>query len=226
MARGLAGRSRSEVGLVTTVEQIQAYFSLNLDHQPPPVEIRNVTRAVLPPLFAQLGFFRGAEIGVWRGEYSEQFCRANPGLHLTCVDAWTPYPDYSSYRRPSQFEEAEAEARGRLAKYACTLLKGFSLDIVKRIPNESLDFVYIDANHNFDAVMQDIIQWATKVRVGGVISGHDYSHATRHLGFRVVEAVEAYTTAYDINPWFVLGRAKKRREEIGERDRSWFWVKA
>lgn len=209
---------------MTTVDQVRAYFALN-GTPPPPVEIRDVTRAELPKLYAKLGFHRGAEIGVWRGEYSEQFCQANPALHLTCVDAWTPYPDYRSYRRPSKFIEAETDARQRLAKYGCSILRGFSLDVAKTIPNESLDFVYIDANHSFDAVMQDIIYWAPKVRVGGIVSGHDYTHYHRKWGFRVVEAVHAYTAAYDINPWFILGRAKRRQGERGERERSWFWVR-
>jgi predicted O-methyltransferase YrrM len=40
--------------------------------------------------------------------------------------------------------------------------------------DNSLDFVYIDAGHRFDDVVQDIIKWTKKVRKGGIISGHDY----------------------------------------------------
>jgi hypothetical protein len=208
---------------MTTLEQIQAYFGQEVDHQPV-AEIRNVTRLALPPLFAHLGFCRGAEVGVWRGEFSELLCQANPALQLTCVDAWTPYPEYSSYRQPSKFAEAEADARERLPKYACTIIKGFSLDAARRIPKGSLDFVYLDAAHHFDAVMQDIIAWAPKVRSGGIVSGHDYFPEHRHWGFRVMEAVDAYRAAYDLQPLMLLGRRKRRASEIGERYRSWMWV--
>jgi len=142
------------------------------------------------------------------------------------VDAWTPYPEYSSYRQPSKFREAEADAKDRLKKYGCTLIKDFSLAAAKRIPKSSLDFVYIDANHSFDEVMQDIIHWAPKVRSGGIVAGHDYSPDARKWGFRVIEAVNAYTAAHDIDPWFLLGRRKRRQGEVGERWRSWFWVAA
>jgi hypothetical protein len=42
------------------------------------------------------------------------------------------------------------------------------------IKNESLDFVYIDANHKYDAVKKDLELWYPKVRKGGVFAGHDY----------------------------------------------------
>ena len=47
-------------------------------------------------------------------------------------------------------------------------------DAVKDIEDSSLDFVHIDGDHSYDFVMQDIILWGRKVRIGGIISGHDY----------------------------------------------------
>ena len=43
-------------------------------------------------------------------------------------------------------------------------------------PNESLDFVFIDAGHMYEEVKEDISLWLPKVKPGGVISGHDYSN--------------------------------------------------
>lgn len=42
------------------------------------------------------------------------------------------------------------------------------------IPNDSLDFVYIDAGHSYIEVKQDFETYYPKVRSGGIISGHDY----------------------------------------------------
>ena len=53
------------------------------------------------------------------------------------------------------------------------LLQGFSLDINK-FDDESVDFVYIDANHSYNDTMKDIKKWFPKVKKGGVFSGDDY----------------------------------------------------
>lgn len=46
-------------------------------------------------------------------------------------------------------------------------------------PNKSLDFVFIDANHDYDSVLQDIQTWLPKIRPGGHIAGHDYASDVR-----------------------------------------------
>lgn len=38
----------------------------------------------------------------------------------------------------------------------------------------SLDFVYIDAQHHYEAVREDLALWYPKLRVGGLFAGHDY----------------------------------------------------
>ena len=46
----------------------------------------------------------------------------------------------------------------------------------KLLPPESLDLVFIDALHTYEAAHQDILSWAPKVMQGGIVAGHDYSH--------------------------------------------------
>ncbi len=50
----------------------------------------------------------------------------------------------------------------------------------------SLDWVYIDADHHYEAVRRDILAWLPKVKQGGIIAGHDYAE---YEGFGVVRAV-------------------------------------
>jgi hypothetical protein len=87
------------------------------------------------------------------------------------------------------------------------------MDAVRDIELESLDFVYIDGNHSFDYVMQDLIEWSKRVRRGGIVSGHDYYHF-RNAG--VVEAVDVYTHCHGIKEWFLTNEQKSK---------SFFWVK-
>jgi hypothetical protein len=49
------------------------------------------------------------------------------------------------------------------------------LEASELIKNESLDFVYIDADHEYKSVKSDYDAWRDKIRKGGIISGHDYS---------------------------------------------------
>ncbi len=46
------------------------------------------------------------------------------------------------------------------------------------IPHHALDFVYLDARHDYASVLEDLGQWSEKVRPGGVLSGHDYIDGT------------------------------------------------
>ena len=103
------------------------------------------------------------------------------------------------------------------------------MDAVNRFEDNSLDFVYIDANHTEPFVTQDITEWSKKVRPGGVVSGHDYysgskdNRGTRF--FDVIKATHKYTKDNNIKPWFVLGLGERLPGLVKDRSRSWFWVK-
>ena len=203
-----------------------------------PLEVKGAVRADLPAYFAARGFTTGAEIGVWQGEHAERLCLGVPGLHLLCVDTWNDYPGYREterYKRratrtiPSLHGETGygrpyAAARARLAPYDCQFIQALSVEAAAQIPDRSLDFVYIDGNHQFEYVVADLAAWTPKVKSGGVIAGHDYSHWGHSHVMQVVEAVEGWTRAYDIRPWFVLGRRRYRRGEPTERQRSFLWI--
>ena len=83
--------------------------------------------------------------------------------------------------------------------------------------DESLDFVYIDGNHDFLHVAQDLHHWEKKVRLGGLVAGHDFS---RRMGRgyinHVKDVVQAWVYAHGIRPLFILR---------GDRSASWFYVR-
>ena len=166
------------------------------------------TRDDLAILFSEVGFKVGAEIGVRWGEYSEILLTKNPGLKLYCIDSWAPYERTPQDKQDRIFRRASKV----LSKYGAILIRKPSMEALADIPDESLDFVYIDAMHDFDNVMMDIIGWSKKVKHGGVISGHDF---TRLPGCGVIPAVEAYTRGHMILQWYVT------RNEVWP---SWFWV--
>lgn len=190
-----------------------------------PVEIPNVGRDDLARLFAELGFKVGAEIGVQQGAYSEVLAQSNPGVQLYCVDAWKAYKGYREYVTQARIDAFYEEAQDRLAPYGCRLIKKFSVEALGDFEDRSLDFVYIDANHSFLQVAQDIDGWRKKVRKGGIVSGHDYLRRRPPTAHHVVQVVNAYTDAYKIRPWFVLGRRARVEGETRDKSRSWMWVR-
>lgn len=178
------------------------------------MKINNFKRGNLAKKFAKMGFTKGAEIGVADGRFSEYLCKTIPNLELICVDTWEPYSEnrwYLGYSRRDNNRPNEELARERMAPYKAKMIKGFSMNAARDIENESLDFVYIDANHAFDFVIQDIIEWSKKVKTGGIVSGHDY-YSFRHAG--VKEAVNIYAKIHN-----------KEISTTDEKESSWWWVK-
>lgn len=178
----------------------------------------NASRRDLVQLFADLGYRRGAEIGVWAGGFSEVLCQGIPDLHLACVDPWRQYKAYGADRKKNdqvRLEDAYQRACLRLKPYRCQILRMTSLEAAAQIPDGSLDFVYIDANHAREFVEQDLRAWAPKVRPGGIVSGHDYEPIKRTKWLEVKQAVETYRAANPIKTVYVLAQDKMP---------SFFWV--
>jgi predicted O-methyltransferase YrrM len=134
-----------------------------------------MTRADLALHFAELGFTRGAEIGVESGKFAEVLCQSIPGLVLLAVDAWESRKGYRERVSRDFWTRAEATARKRLKPYNALVVKGQSVDVARGIPDGSLDFCYVDADQAEAAVLSDLMAWTPKVRKGGVVSGHDWN---------------------------------------------------
>ena len=189
-------------------------------------EIPNVGRDNLGELFHELGFKVGVEIGVEQGLFSEVLLKANPDLKLYCVDAWLAYAGYRDHVSQELLDEFVENTKQRLSPYDYELIRKYSMDAVKDFEDESLDFVYIDANHELPWVMDDVYFWGLKVKPGGIISGHDYYKSKRtYTKCHVKYAVDCFTQAFRVYPWFVLGSQAKVEGEIRDTSRSWMWVK-
>lgn len=162
-------------------------------------------RPELSRLMASLGFTTGAEIGVWKGKWSARLCKDNPALHMLCVDTWSTYDTYNDSRnRADALEAAYREAVSVLSQYRCTIVRERSIDAAAHVPDGSLDFIYIDANHGEAFVREDLDAWVPKVRPGGIVAGHDYIWRPERPHIQVKAAVDRYRREHQIAPMFVL----------------------
>ena len=138
---------------------------------------------------------RGAEIGVWNGDFSIRLLESLPKLEmLYLVDSYKQFSK-EEYNDVANSSQEIQEARYNLVKVLIgyhpkkvQLFRMLSMEAVKLIEPESLDFVYIDANHSYKCVLEDLTEWGKRVRKGGLIAGHDYGEV--HID--VARAVHQY----------------------------------
>ena len=127
----------------------------------------------------------GAEIGVYRGKLAYNLLQLLPNLTLHMVDRWSVYTegeqngDISAHMTKLDSEqwpmiEAAATAIARKFKKRAIIRKGCSREIAKEFDDNSLDFVFIDADHSYEGCKGDILAWMPKVKPGGWVMGHDY----------------------------------------------------
>lgn len=115
---------------------------------------------------------KGAEIGVNIGINSESILKELRIEKLYLIDIWDNY-EKIDYVRSNIDQYYKTVLRKFRKDKRVRIIKDFSKNAVKYIDDDSLDFVYIDANHIYEYVYQDIELWFKKVKNGGVIAGHD-----------------------------------------------------
>ena len=120
-------------------------------------------RDVMVMLAQQRGWRRGVELGIGKGFLFGRFLSECPDLTMIGVD---------TFLRP----ERKARAYGVAERFPdrATLYERTTANAAALVADGSVDFVFIDAGHSYQAVLTDIQRWRSKVRVGGWLGGHDY----------------------------------------------------
>jgi len=144
-----------------------------------------------------------AEIGVATGGFSQVILNRTQPRLLHLVDPWEfqDREDYLEDRNNVPQEIADKRYNDVKARFASQIDSGqialhraYSTDAGHEIEDGALDWVFIDAMHTRDAVLEDLTVWSAKVKSDGFILGHDYANHTRAMEaeFGVVEAVQEF----------------------------------
>lgn len=155
-------------------------------------QIRNLrvvpTRADLLALLPRGGVV--AEVGAAFGEFSREILDVCAPRKLYLVDLWDPAS--GRYGTPA-LDATRARLAPEIAAGRVEIVRALSWDGLASLPDASLDWVYLDAAHDFASVRRDLEASLPKLRDGGIIAGHDYtlwsSQGMHRWG--VVEAVNA-----------------------------------
>jgi hypothetical protein len=140
----------------------------------------------------------GVEVGVAFGGHAEAILEQTKVTQLVGVDPYQHMPsNYDDMMNLPQedFDNLFWYTVGRLSRFGkrYTHVRYSSEDAVRQVDGVA-DFVYLDANHGYEAVKQDLELWTPKVGAGGVIGGHDF--APEFPGVR--QAVEEFATAHHL----------------------------
>lgn len=144
----------------------------------------------------------GAEIGSFKGATSKYLLDNLSGLEtLICVDPWVMYDDFDKVivnkkTRNMDFDKDVYQVfMNNIEDYKdrVDIYRMFSSEAAKYIEDNSLDFIFIDGNHSYKYVKEDIELWYPKVKSGGLVSGHDYGQdPVKYSVFGVDKAVNEH----------------------------------
>lgn len=197
------------------------------NHTGNPFEIPDSSRDDLPGLFIEMGYKVGAEVGVYKGSFTEKLCRA--GLKMYAIDPWMAYQGAGRTQTEQNRQNfLFGHAQRTLAPYkTCEIIRSTSMDALKYFEDNSLDFVYLDGDHSFKHIAADLVEWTKKVKPGGIVSGHDYFYfgpRQKNLICHVSPVVDAYVKAFEIENLYIFGKIPNDPNK-DNRYPSWMFVK-
>jgi SAM-dependent methyltransferase len=143
---------------------------------------------------------RCAEIGVWKGDFSRRILQIRRPKELHLVDPWLFSPHYprrlyggTGARNQDDMDRIMALVVGKFSKCAAVQIhRNSSTEIARRFPDHYFDWIYIDADHSYEAVLCDLKVWHEKVRPGGVIALDDYRWRDEQNRQSVKGAIESF----------------------------------
>jgi len=181
------------------------------------MELKN--RRELIRLVNELDFSIGVEVGVSYGFFSRHILE-NTDLTLHSIDPWEKNEELGNP------EEAYVSTKKLLNPFGerSIILKGYSPEVCVKFQDNSIDFVYIDGLHSYEAVIADLEGWYNKVKTNGIIAGHDYSESD-WIG--VVSAVNEFVEKNNLELFLtgIGGGINDGVQEFDGNQKSWWFYK-
>jgi predicted O-methyltransferase YrrM len=144
----------------------------------------------------------GCEIGVNQGTTTKFLLKKLPKIErYYTVDPWKTYKMYDgkpfagTVKGKKSWDQVLNIFLRNTIPYSrkIAIMRMFSTDAVKFFDDEYFDWVYIDANHKYKYIKENLHLWTPKVKVGGLITGHDYENKKeKRRGWGITKAVNEF----------------------------------
>jgi hypothetical protein len=134
-----------------------------------------------------------AELGVDHGGFSQKILEINEPAKLHLVDVW------QSDRYPEKlFHEVSQKFQSEIKTGRVEINRGLSTEVVKQFPEKYFDWIYIDTVHDFKITRQELEMYLPKMKVGGIIAGHDFIVGEIDVPWKygVIEAVYDFCNSH------------------------------
>ena len=119
------------------------------------------------------------EVGTWKGRsaiyMAEKIKGSQKNIKFYTIDIFEYEGEYENFKTDSDSFYEEVLQNIEPVKEFINVLKGCSLDVCNQFEDESIDFLFLDGDHSYEGVKNELELWFPKVKIGGIISGHDYS---------------------------------------------------
>lgn len=134
------------------------------------------------------------EIGVRFGRNSKYVLNNYDISEIYLIDPYCELPYLTNIFNKKSVQEHKKTAKADLKPFEdkCVWLEDFSQNVVDQFENESIDIIYIDGDHSYDAVIRDLELYYPKIKKGGLVIGDDYNEKDVKL------AIEAFAKKMDI----------------------------
>jgi len=149
----------------------------------------------------------GAELGVFKGEFTKYLLKIARPKRLHLIDPWWRlygeyYPDWEEYTDFGRLKTSEAfeKAKRTVDKYdkkkVCEFHVDDDLECLKEFQDNYFDWIYLDTSHKYDHTKKELEILKDKVKNDGLIMGHDYSGDPNHIHYGVYKAVNEFCKKY------------------------------
>lgn len=128
------------------------------------------------------------EVGCWRGKsisyLAVELINSNKNINLYAVDTWAGSPEHQNHPLVQNNTLYENYLNNiKPVSHVINNIRKESVEAAKQFEDNSIDAVFIDACHSPECVKEDIDAWYPKVKVGGVLAGHDWHSPDVQSGF-------------------------------------------
>ena len=154
------------------------------------------------------------EVGVWKGDFSRQIWNISSPKLLILVDSWTfdekvrgcaPQVNGEEPLNQHFFDQAKNDTFNKFENIQNVhILDLNSQDASIKYEDNFFDYVYIDAEHTYEAVTNDLKVWYPKLKKNGILFGDDYYWREEDDTLSLHKAYQEFIVKNNIKKWCVF----------------------